>query len=162
MADLTTAVSAVAPARHVAHYAGDVAPLVIVRRDRIVMSEVDVAQIHFTTLFRWMDRGLTEWLAQADHPFTRILEEGPGIPVVDANVSISERLLLDDEVEIRSYVGGIGTTSFRSLHVFRRDGKIAATGRIVHVCVDRVTREPVPVPDWIRERAADGEDEPSP
>lgn len=137
------------------------APLVIVRRDRIVMSEVDVAQIHFTTLFRWMDRGLTEWLAQADHPFTRILEEGPGIPVVDANVSIRLRLLLDDEVEIRSYMGGIGTTSFRSLHVFRRDGEVAAQGRMVHVCVDRETRQPVPIPEWIRGRAADGDAEPS-
>lgn len=143
------------------HYAAGVTPLVIVRRDRIVMSEVDVAQIHFTTLFRWMDRGLTEWLAQADHPFTRILEEGPGIPVVDANVSISLRLLLDDEVEIRSYVGGIGTTSFRSLHVFRRDGEIAAEGRIVHVCVDRESRTPIPVPEWIRDRSAEGEEEPS-
>jgi acyl-CoA thioesterase FadM len=27
----------------------------------------------------------------------------------------------------------------------------------VHVCVNRATREPVPVPDWLRE-AADGED----
>jgi len=136
-------------------------PLVVERRARIVMSEVDVAQIHFTTLFRWMDRGLTEWLAEADHPFTRLLDEGPGIPIVDANVSIAERLLLDDEVELRTWVGGVGNTSFRSFHVFRRDGVVAARGRLIHVCVERDSRTPIPVPDWLRELAAPGEDEPA-
>ena len=50
---------------------------------RVVMSEVDVAQIHFTAVHRWMDRGLSEWLAEVGHPFTRLLEEGPGIPIVE-------------------------------------------------------------------------------
>lgn len=120
-----------------------------------------MAQIHFTTLFRWMDRGLNEWLVESGHSFTRILEEGPGIPVVDANVSISQRIMLEDEIEIRTWLGGIGTTSFRSFSVFRRDGEVAARGHLVHVCVDRESREAVPVPDWLRELAAPGSDEPA-
>jgi acyl-CoA thioesterase FadM len=31
-----------------------------------------------------------------------------------------------------------------------------ARGELVHVCVDRATREPVPVPDWLREAADPG------
>ena len=46
----------------------------------VVMSEVDVAQIHFTAVHRWMDRGLSEWLVEVGHPFTRLLEDGPGHP----------------------------------------------------------------------------------
>jgi acyl-CoA thioester hydrolase len=134
--------------------------LVIERRARIVMSEVDVAQIHFTTLFRWMDRGLTEWLAAADHPFTRLMVEGPGVPVVDAQVAIGDRLLLDDEVELRTWVGGIGRTSFRTFHVFRRNDVIAARGRLVHVCVERGSRATTPVPEWLSRLAAPGEEEP--
>jgi acyl-CoA thioester hydrolase len=123
---------------------------------RVVMSEVDVAQIHFTAAHRWMDRGLSEWLADVGHPFTRLLEEGPGIPIVEARCSFLGRILLDDVIEQSSDVGDIGRTSFRSRHVFRRDGELVARGELVHVCVDRVTRATVPVPDWLREVADPG------
>lgn len=116
---------------------------------RIVMSEVDVAQIHFTAILRWMDRGLSEWLAEIGHPFTDLLETGPGIPVVDARVSFSGRIMLDDVIDLETWVGAVGTTSFRSFHEFRRQGERVAVGRLVHVCVDRATRETVPVPGWI-------------
>jgi YbgC/YbaW family acyl-CoA thioester hydrolase len=123
------------------------------RTFRVVMSEVDVAQIHFTNVFRWMDRGLSEWLAEIGHPFTRVLETGPGIPIVDARCVFLGRILLDDVIEQTTEVGGIGRTSFRSRHVFARDGESVAEGELVHVCVDRETRATVPVPEWLRERA---------
>ena len=127
------------------------------RSFRVVMSEVDVAQIHFTNLFRWMDRGLSEWLAEIGHPFTRVLETGPGIPIVDARCAFLGRILLDDMIEQTTEVGGVGRTSFRSWHIFSRDGERVAEGELVHVCVDRQTRETVPVPDWLLERAVTGE-----
>ncbi len=127
------------------------------RTFRVVMSEVDVAQIHFTNAFRWMDRGLSEWLAEIGHPFTRVLETGPGIPIVDARCAFLGRILLDDVIEQATEVGGIGTSSFRSRHTFSRDGETVAQGELVHVCVDRETRETVPVPDWLRERAVTDE-----
>ena len=120
------------------------------------MSEVDVAQIHFTAVHRWMDRGLSEWLAEVGHPFTRLLEEGPGIPIVEARCSFLGRIMLDDVIEQRSDVGGVGRTSFRSRHVFTRDGEVVARGELVHVCVDRETRATVPVPGWLRTVADPG------
>jgi acyl-CoA thioester hydrolase len=127
------------------------------RTFRVVMSEVDAAQIHFTNAFRWMDRGLSEWLAEIGHPFTSVLETGPGIPIVDAHCAFLGRILLDDMVEQTTEVGGIGRTSFRSRHAFVRDGEIVARGELVHVCVDRETRATVPVPEWLRERAVTDE-----
>jgi len=127
------------------------------RTFRVVMSEVDVAQIHFTNAFRWMDRGLSEWLAEIGHPFTSVLETGPGIPIVDAHCSFLGRILLDDMVEQTTEVGGIGQTSFRSRHAFTREGEVVARGELVHVCVDRETRATVPVPEWLRERAVTDE-----
>jgi acyl-CoA thioester hydrolase len=117
------------------------------------MSEVDVAQIHFTNVFRWMDRGLSEWLAEIGRPFTSILETGPGIPIVDARCSFLGRIMLDDVIDQATEIGGIGRTSFRSRHVFARGEDVVARGEMVHVCVDRDTRQTVPVPDWLRERA---------
>lgn len=118
------------------------------------MAEVDVAQIHFTTFHRWMDRGLTEWLAAVDRPFTWLLEHGPGIPIVDVRLSIGRRVMLDDLLTIETSVGAVGRTSFRSRYRFTRDGDEVAHGEMVHVCVDRGTREPVPVPGWLRDLAA--------
>ena len=78
------------------------APSPHIRREtrRIVMSEIDVSQIHFTTAYRWMDRGLCEWLADVGWPFTRLLEEGVGIPIVNSQCRFDARILLDDMITI--------------------------------------------------------------
>jgi YbgC/YbaW family acyl-CoA thioester hydrolase len=117
---------------------------------RIVMSEVDVAQIHFTTFYRWMDRGLSEWLAEVGYPFTRLLNEGPGIPIVESRCSFRSRVHLDDLITLETGVAGVGRTSFRSTHRFLRGEELVGEGELVHVCVNRATRETVPVPDWLR------------
>jgi YbgC/YbaW family acyl-CoA thioester hydrolase len=122
---------------------------------RIVMSEVDVAQIHFVTFYRWIDRAVSEWLAEIGYPFTRLLDEGPGIPIVNTHLAIRKRVMLDDTITITTSVGGIGRSSFRTRHVFTRDGEVVAEGELIHVCVDRVTRATVPVPEWIREHDVD-------
>ncbi|CAN0455303.1 unnamed protein product [Phaeothamnion confervicola] len=117
------------------------------------MSEVDVAQIHFTAVHRWMDRGLCEWLVEVGHPMTRLVAEGPGIPIVESRCSFLGRIMLDDVVHQRTEIGGIGRTSFRSRHTFAREEEIVARGELVHVCVNRATREPLRVPDWLRDAA---------
>jgi acyl-CoA thioester hydrolase len=127
---------------------------------RVVMSEVDVAQIHFTAVYRWMDRGFSEWLAEVGHPFTRILEEGPGVPIVDSRCRFLGRIMLDDLITLRTEVGGIGRTSFRTRHILTRDDEVVARGELVHVCVNRATREPVPVPGWLRDAASPEPDVP--
>ncbi len=136
------------------------APHIHTARFRVVMSEVDVAQIHFTAVHRWMDRGLSEWLAEVGHPFTRSSRTGRASRSSRSRCSFVGRIMLDDVIEQRSEIGGVGRTSFRSRHLFTRDGETMARGELVHVCVDRETRETVPVPDWLRELAVadDGAD----
>ncbi|MFN8109111.1 MAG: thioesterase family protein [Thermoleophilia bacterium] len=129
-------------------------PRVHTHRFRLVMSEVDVAQIHFTALFRWMDRGLSEWLAEEGHSFTRLLDEGPGIPIVDARARFHGRIRLDDVIVLSTWMAAPGNSSFRSRHRFTRDGDLVAEGELVHVCVQRDTRRTLPVPDWLRAVAA--------
>lgn len=121
---------------------------------RVAMAEVDASQIHFTAVHRWMDRGLSEWLAEVGHPFTSILVEGPGIPIVETRCSFLGRMMLDDVIRQSTEIGGVGRTSFRSRHTFSRDDEVMARGELIHVCVNRVSREPVPVPEWLREAAA--------
>lgn len=130
-------------------------PHVHERTFRVVMSEVDVAQIHFTALHRWIDRGLSEWLAEVGHPFTRLLDEGPGVPIVNINTRIGGRILLDDTITQFTWLGAAGRTSFRSRHRFLRGEELMAESELVHVCVDRDTRATLPVPDWLRGHVVD-------
>ncbi len=130
-------------------------PLIHTITRRIVMGEVDVAQIHFTTFAAWMDRALTEWLAEAGHPFTDLLITGPGIPIVDVHLAIEKRVMLDDLITLRTSIGGVGNSSFCSRHEFSRNDGVCARGELVHVCVERETRATVPVPQWIRDLAED-------
>lgn len=120
------------------------------RTFQVAMSDVDVAQIHFTALHRWIDQGLSFWLTEVGHPFTRLLAEGPGVPIVNLTTRISGRMLLDDHITQATWIGGIGRTSFRSRHRFMRADELMAESELVHVCVNRETREPTPVPDWLR------------
>jgi acyl-CoA thioesterase FadM len=125
------------------------------RTFRVVMAEVDVAQIHFTALHRWIDRGMSEWLAEIGHPFTRLLDEGPGVPIVNITTRIGGRILLDDMITQRTWIGAAGRSSFRSRHRFLRADEVMAESELVHVCVDRLTRETLPVPDWLRVHVVD-------
>lgn len=120
----------------------------------IVMSEVDVAQIHFSALVRFMDRGLSEWLAAIGHPFLWVLEHGPGIPIVNVSLDIGKRIHLDDVIAVTTSVGAFGRSSFKSRHVFERNGEEVARGELTHVCVNRETRESIPAPEWLREHEA--------
>ncbi len=133
------------------------APYIHTHRFRIAMSEVDVAQIHFTALFRWMDRGLSEWLWNSGHPFTDLLADGPGIPVVDAHAQFRKRILLDDEIELTTWIAAVGTSSFRSRHWFIRHSELVADGELIHVCLDRTTRTASDAPSWLRELATSDE-----
>ena len=90
------------------------APHVHTQTFRVAMAEVDVAQIHFTAVYRWMDRGFSEWLAEVGHPFTRILEEGPGVPDRGQPLPFLGRISLDDLLTLRTEIGGVGRTSFRA------------------------------------------------
>ena len=127
-----------------------VTPHVHRRSFRVVMSEVDVAQIHFTNLLRWVDRGLSEWLAEIGHPFTRLLEEGPGIPIVNIQTSIDGRILLDDTISQTTWLAVVGNSSFRTRHRFERACEHMALTELTHVCVDRETRATLRAPEWLR------------
>ena len=102
--------------------------------------------------------GLSEWLAEIGHPFTSVLETGPGIPIVDARCSFlgPDPPRRHDRADDR---GGRHRPDVvpQPARVHAATGEIVARGELVHVCVDRETRETVPVPDWLRERAVTDE-----
>ena len=58
-----------------------------------------------------------------------ILEEGPGVPIVDSRCRFLGRIMLDDLITLRTEVGGIGRTLlFRTRHTFTRGEEVVARG----------------------------------
>ena len=78
---------------------------------------------------------------------------GPGIPIVETRCAFAGRIMLDDVIDQTTEIGGVGRTSFRSRHVFTRDGEVMAARRARPRVRRPRTRETVPVPDWLRARA---------
>lgn len=74
-------------------------------------------------------------------------------PVVHAESDYLAPLVVGDELEITLKVVKIGTSSVTFHHTLQNRHTQVLSGRVevVHVLVDRETRTPVPLPDFLRE-----------
>jgi acyl-CoA thioester hydrolase len=72
--------------------------------------------------------------------------------VVHASAEFRSPARFDDLLEVQARASSVGTTSitfqFRVTH--KREGRLVAEGRTVHVMIDPATCRPVPVPAEIR------------
>lgn len=81
------------------------------------------------------------------------IRESPVIGVVvETLCQFHKELSFPEVIEAGIAVERLGRTSVKyTIGLFREDDpKPAATGHFVHVYIDRITRQPVPVPDAIR------------
>jgi acyl-CoA thioester hydrolase len=81
------------------------------------------------------------------------IRESPVIGVVvETLCQFHKELSFPEVIEAGIAVERLGRTSVKyTIGLFREDDpEPAATGHFVHVYIDRITRQPVPVPDAIR------------
>ena len=114
---------------------------------RVFMGDVDAARLHFGAPARWMDRAPGGWPAEVGHPLSELLRTGLGVPVVGLHCRHLARVDLDDVLDAATWLGAVGTTSFRTRHRFPRDGAPVIDSEPVHVCVDRRDGRPTPAPE---------------
>jgi acyl-CoA thioester hydrolase len=69
---------------------------------------------------------------------------------VESQCDFRAPISFPDTVDARMRVGKIGRSSVRYEVALFSDGACAATGRFVHVYVDRATRRPVELPEDLR------------
>jgi acyl-CoA thioester hydrolase len=106
--------------------------------------------VNNVTYYSYFDTVVNEHLIRAGGHDIR---ESPSIGiVVETACRFHQALTFPDIVDAGLRVARIGRSSVTyEIALFRRgDDEAAATGRFVHVWVDRVDRRPVPVPDAIR------------
>lgn len=127
-------------------------------------SDNDVyAHVNNVVYYSWFDTVVNRWLIDNGHL------DIAGSPVVSLVVETSctyfESVAFPETVEAALAVERIGTSSVvYAIGIFRKGGESAiAQGRFVHVCVDRASQTPVPIPNSFREglqlllRSAPGE-----
>ncbi len=110
--------------------------------DHVHFHETDMAGImHFANFFRLMERAEHAFfrslgLSVVDRPEHAPVEERVGWPRVSATCDYIAPLKFEDEVEVELLVEEVRSRSVRYLfRIRKKDGKLAAEGRIAAVCV---------------------------
>ena len=129
--------------------------LIVRRRERVVASDVNMSRLHFAAWYRWMDRALADWFAEAGHGLASLAEDDLAPVVVHSECDYLVKVSMDEVLEVRAGVTDAHRTSFSVTYVFLREGSLAGTARTVHACRDR-EGDAVPVPRWIRELLTTG------
>ena len=106
--------------------------------------------VNNVTYYSYFDTVVNEHLIRAGG--LDILESPPLGIVVETACRFHQALTFPEIIDAGLRVARIGRSSVTyEIALFRRShDEAAATGRFVHVWVDRVDRRPVPVPDAIR------------
>ena len=107
--------------------------------------------VNNTVFYQWFDTSVNAWLIEAG--LLDVVRGGPIALVAETGCRYAHPLAYPQTVEIGLVVEQVGTSSLRyRLGVFATgSAEAAAEGHFVHVCVDRETRRPVPVPaHWRR------------
>jgi acyl-CoA thioester hydrolase len=131
--------------------------------DRVQFSDTDMAGIvHFSNFYRYMER--------AEHAFFRslglsVMESGGAVPQaervgwprVHASCDFMAPLRFEEEFTTELLVEEIRTKVLRYLfRIWKRDGTLAAEGRISAACVQKDPTtgkmKAIPIPDRIREK----------
>jgi 1,4-dihydroxy-2-naphthoyl-CoA hydrolase len=96
-----------------------------------------------------------ELFASVGFPVGVVLREHPfALPIVHAETDFLAPLVVGDVVTVALTVEHVGASSFVIGHVVTKDGRDAkvGAGKIVHVCIDKVTRQKTPLPSTLAER----------
>lgn len=125
---------------------------------RVRYSEIDgqgvVFNAHYLTYF---DTSITEYFRSLGYDqVADARRTGVDFHVVRALVEYKGPIRFDQEIEVGTRVGRIGTTSLTfEFAIFPKGGEPAlATGEIVWVNTDQAAHRPVPVPQALRDLIA--------
>lgn len=112
--------------------------------------------VNFAHYLAYFDFGLTEYLHAIGYSYQEMLADQVDMLYVRSDCEYKARAFFEDVLNIYVRAERIGNTSvtYAFQAVKAATGEVAAAGHIVTVIVDRETRQPIRVPDWLREALA--------
>lgn len=106
---------------------------------------------HYLT---WVDMAHSEALRALFGDYQAVTDRGIDFVVVAADLQFHRPARFDDELVVTVTIEPPGRTSLRSRYRIDRGAELIAEATMTHVCVDAVSFEKLPWPDWFRDRLA--------
>ena len=119
-----------------------------------------MGHVNNTVYFRYFEQARIDWFVELGAPADPIHPFGPVI--VNAHCAFLRQLRYPGEIEIATYVGAIGRSSFETIQEICRVDQpdvIAASGGAKVVWIDYQREKSVVLPDHLRRRL-EGADDP--
>lgn len=113
-----------------------------------------MGHVNNTLYFRYLEQARIELFEALGFPAT---PGGIGPVIVNAHCSFLRQLRYPGEIEVSSWVGQPGRSSFETVHEIRRiddPERVFARGGAKVVWVDQRVEKSVPLPEQVRERLA--------
>jgi acyl-CoA thioester hydrolase len=113
--------------------------------------------VFFGNYFTFFDEAATGYLETIGMPFQKLVEMGLDFYYVDAHCQYKGSARSGEMLQVDARVARIGNTSFTfECAIYRQanPGEPIATGQVTAVVVNPKTREPVRVPDEVRQAVA--------
>ncbi|MEZ0358244.1 thioesterase family protein [Mycobacterium sp. ENV421] len=104
---------------------------------------------HYLT---WFDMAINEAVRDIFGDYQVLLDGGIDFVVAAAELQFRQPARFDDDLVVGVGFEPVGRTSLSSRFAIRRGEELIAEATMIHVCVDAVTFEKRPWPDWFRER----------
>lgn len=121
--------------------------------NKVRMHDIDMAGIlYFPRQFRFVHDALEDFLETQGLSFTHVFKKAKLVLVVaHAEANYYSSLIVDDKIEVHVTVESIGNSSFTTFYkIYKQDGTLTGTAKIVHVAVDADTRKKIPIPEFIK------------
>ncbi len=127
----------------------------LIHRTRLALRWGDMdalGHVNNTEYFRYFEQARVEMFDALGFTVARV---GTGPVIINANCTFLKQLRYPGEIEVTSYAGSPGRSSFEMLHEVRRidqPGVVVAEGGVKVVWVDQQAEKSVPLPEEVRRK----------
>jgi len=123
-------------------------------RRKVRLQDTDATGVlYFPEQLKMALEAFEDFLIHHQLPLRKLIEDSPYLlPVVHAEADYLAPVMVGDELDIHLTVEAVGTKSVTLIYRFvDTKRKIdVGTAKIIHVAVDKQTRQSVPIPDILR------------
>jgi acyl-CoA thioester hydrolase len=121
---------------------------------RVRYAETDAqGHVFFGNYYTYFDEALLEYMRAIGYSYQDLLDDGMDLLYAESRCQHHAPAYFDDLLDVHARIGSIGHSSLTFEFSIYKDGSdlLVATSHIVAVNVDGVTRQPVPVPEALRQ-----------
>jgi YbgC/YbaW family acyl-CoA thioester hydrolase len=120
-------------------------------RSRVRFGDTDASgRIFYVSLLNHFDAAETEFLRHRGMAYNAQEHTTIAFPRAHVDCDYTSALVFDDPLDIAVTVERVGNSSFTLMFDVSVEGRHAARGRIVIVCIDKQTQKAVAIPEKLR------------